>query len=100
MTGKIFLLLKLFNNKSAFHLFVSDKKDSKKDKYIGQVESAEFARLFASSYNMYRFMKLLRDSAEYDEKTSGVFKMVCKILEEIEGNHERKLKALPILRES
>ena len=76
------------NNKSAFHLFVSDKKDSEKDKYIGQVESAEFARLFASSYNMYRFMKLLRDSAEYDEKTSGVFKMGCKILDEIEGKNQ------------
>ena len=76
------------NNKSAFHLFVSDKKDSKKDKYIGQVENYEFARLFANSYNMYRFMKLLRDSAEYDEKTSGVFKIVCDILNEIEGSQE------------
>ena len=85
------------NNKSVFNLFVSDNKG---DKYIGQVENYEFARLFANSYNMYGFMKLLRDSAEYDEKTSGVFKMVCKILEEIEGNHERELKALPILRES
>ena len=37
---------------------------------------------------MYRFMKLLRDSAEYDEKTSSVFKMVCNILDEIEGKNQ------------
>ena len=51
--------VKAVKNKSAFHLFVKGDKNSK---YIGQVESAEFA----SSYNMYRFMKLLRDRAEYD----------------------------------
>ncbi len=73
------------NNKSVFNLFVSDNKG---DKYIGQAESAEFAKLFASSYNMYRFMKLLRDNADYDEKTSGVFKIVCDILNEIEGSQE------------
>ena len=76
------------NNKSAFHLFVSDKKDSEKSRYIGQVENEEFARLFANSYNMYKFMKLLRDSAEYDEKTSSVFKMVCNILDDIEGKNQ------------
>ena len=75
------------NNKSVFNLFVSDNKG---DKYIGQAESAEFAKLFASSYNMYRFMKLLRDNADYDEKSSNVFKMVAKILDDVEGKSQEE----------
>ena len=75
--------VKLANDKSVFQLFASDN-------YIGQVENQEFARLFANSYNMYRFMKLLRDNADYDEKSSNVFKMVAKILDDVEGKSQEE----------